>query len=122
MSAGVLLVGASPNAPLRATLWALAIGLCISSHSLVTALGARVTGNAVLYIGWNMALDVRADGGACLLSARPRRRSLVDARAAWRGISIGITALAGYGIVPWAQTFAPIAQVTKQRPPSYSGR
>ncbi len=40
VSAGVLAVGASPRAPLAATLWALACGLCIASYSLVDALGA----------------------------------------------------------------------------------
>jgi drug/metabolite transporter (DMT)-like permease len=50
ISVGVLCVGFSPRAPLRATLWALAMGACIASYSLVDALGARVAGSAALFI------------------------------------------------------------------------
>ena len=35
--------------------------------------------------------------------------------APWRGIGIGVVSFAGYGLVLWAQTFAPIAQVTALR-------
>lgn len=114
ISAGVLAVGASPRAPLRATLWALATGLCIAGYSLMDALGARVAGNAILYLGWTSGIMAIAmlsyafwrRGGAHLLegaSASP-----------WRGL-IGVISFAGYGLVLWAQTFAPIAQVTALR-------
>lgn len=115
VSLGVLCVGASPNAPLKATLWALTIGLCISSYSLVDALGARAGGDALVYVAWTsglmgvpmIAFAVWRRGGAQLLR---------DAAVApWRGIGIGIISFAGYGLVLWAQTFAPIAQVTALR-------
>ncbi len=115
VSAGVLAVGASSNAPIKATLWALAIGVSIASYSLVDALGARISGNAALYVGWTsgvmgvpmIAFSVWRRGGAQLLA---------DASVApWRGIFIGIISFAGYGLVLWAQTFAPIAQVTALR-------
>jgi drug/metabolite transporter (DMT)-like permease len=35
--------------------------------------------------------------------------------APWRGLAIGIISFLGYGIVLWAQTFAPIAQTTALR-------
>jgi drug/metabolite transporter (DMT)-like permease len=115
VSIGVLAVGASPNAPLRATLWALAIGVSISSYSLIDALGARVSGNAVLYVGWTSGIM----GVPMIAFCRWRRggkQMLVDAGVApWRGIFIGIISFAGYGLVLWAQTFAPIAQVTALR-------
>jgi uncharacterized membrane protein len=41
VSVGVLGVGLSPRAPLKASLWALSLGVCISSYSLVDALGTR---------------------------------------------------------------------------------
>ena len=115
VSAGVICVGASPNAPLRATLWAFAIGLCISGYSLNDALGARVGGNAVQYLGWTTFLmSIPMIGFA--LWRRGARRLLRDARVApWRGIAIGVISFAGYGLVLWAQTFAPIAQVTALR-------
>jgi|CXWL01.1.fsa_nt_gi drug/metabolite transporter (DMT)-like permease len=115
VSVGILLVGVSPRAPLKATLWALAVGLCISGYSLVDALGARVSGAPVLYLGWNMVLMSvvmiavawqRRGGAALLQSARV---------APIRGIGIGVISFAGYGLVLWAQTFAPIAQVTALR-------
>jgi drug/metabolite transporter (DMT)-like permease len=115
VSAGVICVGASPNAPLRATLWALAIGLCISGYSLNDALGARVGGNAAQYLGWTtLLMSIPMIGFA--LWRRGVRRLLSDAAVApWRGVAIGVISFAGYGLVLWAQTFAPIAQVTALR-------
>jgi len=47
---------------------------------------------------------------------RGAKRLLRDATVApWRGIGIGVISFAGYGLVLWAQTFAPIAQVTALR-------
>jgi drug/metabolite transporter (DMT)-like permease len=115
VSAGVLCVGASPRAPAKATLWALGIGLCIASYSLVDALGARAGGDALVYVAWTsglmgvpmIAYAIWRKGGGELLSAA--------ATAPWRGIGIGVISFAGYGLVLWAQTFAPIAQVTALR-------
>jgi drug/metabolite transporter (DMT)-like permease len=115
VSVGVLTVGASPQAPLRATLWAGAIGLCIASGSLVDALGARASGNAILFLGWSMAL-MSVPMAAFAFWRRGARRLLADAAIApWRGVAIGLISFGGYGLVLWAQTFAPIAQVTALR-------
>ena len=115
VSAGVLGVGASPNAPLRATLWALAIGVSIASYSLVDALGARVCGNAALYVGWTSGIMGVPMIAFCVWR-RGAKQLLADASLApWRGIFIGVISFAGYGLVLWAQTFAPIAQVTALR-------
>ncbi len=115
VSAGVLCVGASPRAPLKATLWALGIGVCIASYSLVDALGARVNANALVYVAWTsgimgvpmIAFAVWRRGAAQLLKD--------SAVAPLRGIGIGVISFLGYGLVLWAQTFAPIAQVTALR-------
>ncbi len=114
VSAGVLAVGASPSAPLKATLWALACGLCIAAYSLVDALGARAGGDALQYLAWHMALQSGPMMGFALWR---RGRGLLAsvAVAPWRGIAIGVVSFAGYGLVLWAQTFAPIAQVTALR-------
>jgi drug/metabolite transporter (DMT)-like permease len=115
VTAGILAVGASPRAPLRATLWALAVGLCIASYSLVDALGSRVQGSAIHYLGWNMTL-MSVVMIVVALAQRGPARLLASARVApIHGISIGIISFAGYGLVLWAQTFAPIAQVTALR-------
>lgn len=115
VSVGVFAVGASPHAPLRATLWAGAIGLCIASYSLVDALGARAAGNAVVFLGWSMAL-MSVPMAAFAFWRRGAKRLLADASVApLRGIGVGVISFAGYGLVLWAQTFAPIAQVTALR-------
>ncbi|MGD9816573.1 MAG: EamA family transporter [Hyphomonadaceae bacterium] len=115
VSLGVLLVGASPRAPLKATLWALGIGVCIASYSLVDALGARVAGDAVTYVAWTSGV-MGIPMIAFTLWRRGGRQLLSDASVApLRGIFIGIISFAGYGLVLWAQTIAPIAQVTALR-------
>lgn len=115
VSLGVLAVGASPRAPLKATLWALGIGLCIASYSLVDALGARVSGNALVYVAWTSGvMGVPMIAFTCW--RRGTKQLLTDARVApWRGLAIGVISFLGYGLVLWAQTFAPIAQVTALR-------
>ncbi len=115
VSGGVMLVGASPNAPLRATLWALAIGLCISGYSLNDALGARVAGNAIQYLGWTTFLMSIPMVGFAVWRRGPARLLTDAAVAPWRGIANGVISFAGYRLVLWAQTFAPIAQVTALR-------
>lgn len=115
VSAGVMLVGASPGAPLRATLWALAIGVTIAAYSLLDALGARAAGNAAIYLGWTTGL-MSVPMIAFALLRRGTKRLLADANVApLRGIAIGVVSFAGYGLVLWAQTMAPIAQVTALR-------
>jgi len=115
VSLGVLLVGVSPRARLRATLWALATGLCIAGYSLVDALGARAGGGAVQYIGWTTGL-MSIPMVAFAFWRRGARSLLASAAIApLRGICIGVISFAGYGLVLWAQTFAPIAQVTALR-------
>lgn len=115
VSIGVLCVGASPNAPLKATLWALLIGFCIASYSLVDALGARVGGDALVYVAWTSGV-MGVPMIAFAVWKRGGRQILRDASIApWRGIAIGVISFLGYGLVLWAQTFAPIAQVTALR-------
>ena len=115
VSLGVLCVGASPNAPLKATLWALGIGCCIASYSLVDALGARAGGDALVYVAWTSGL-MGIPMIAFSMGPRGPRQLMKDAAVApWRGIAIGVISFAGYGLVLWAQTFAPIAQVTALR-------
>ena len=114
VSVGVYCVGASPRAPLKATLWALSIGLCIASYSLIDALGARAGGDALIYVAWTSGIM----GVPMIAFAFWRRgRQLMKDAAVQpiRGLAIGVISFAGYGLVLWAQTFAPIAQVTALR-------
>lgn len=115
VSFGVLIVGASPKAPLKATLWAALIGVCIASYSLVDALGARASGQPLVYVAWTSGVM----GFPMIAFAAWRRgwtQLLTDSSIApIRGLAIGVISFLGYGLVLWAQTFAPIAQVTALR-------
>jgi drug/metabolite transporter (DMT)-like permease len=114
VSLGIITVGASPRAPWRATRWALTIGVCIGSYSLVDALGARAAHSAIIYLAWTTGIM----SVFMIVFAFWRRgaKLLVDARVApWRGIAIGVISFLGYGLVLWAQTFAPIAPTTALR-------
>ena len=115
VSAGVLCVGASPRAPLKATLWALGIGVSIASYSLVDALGARAGGDALVYVAWTSGLMAIPMIGFALWRRGPQPLLAAATKAPWRGVGIGVISFAGYGLVLWAQTFAPIAQVTALR-------
>ncbi len=112
---GVLIVGVSPNAPLKATLWALLTATTIGAYTLFDALGARITGNAAHYLGWSLLVS----GAPIFVFALARRgpAALVrDARTNWRrGLAAGLVSGVGYGIVLYAQTLAPVAQVTALR-------
>lgn len=115
VSAGVLAVGVSRRAPLRATGWALATGACIASYSLVDALGSRAAGGAAEFLG---VAQVLVALGMIAFAALRRGwpRLLKDASAApVRGVGIGVLSIGGYALVLWAQTLAPIAQVTALR-------
>lgn len=114
ISAGVLCVGFSPRASLKATLWALTIGLCIGAYSLIDALGARQSGNALVYVAWTSGIM----GVPMIAAAYWRKGQALTQQALaapWRGLAIGIISFLGYGLVLWAQTFAPIAQTTALR-------
>lgn len=115
VSLGVLCVGANRHAPLRATGWALLIAACIGSYSLVDALGARITGSALTYTGWMLFAASLPIGLFALVKRGPVRL----ARDAWRdgrrGLGAGVVSGIGYGIVLFAQTLAPVAQVTALR-------
>ena len=115
VSIGVLCVGFSPNAPLRASLWAILLGISIAGYSLNDALGARLSGNPALYVGWTSGIMGVPMIAFCLWR-RGSAQLLADAGVApIRGIAIGILSFAGYGLVLWAQTLAPIGQVTALR-------
>lgn len=115
VSLGVISVGASPGAPWRTSLWALLIAGCIGSYSLVDALGARASGDPLRYIAW-MTFGFSAPLTLFALLRRGSAAMWVAVRPQWRiGLLAGVMSSAGFGIVIWAQTRAPIAQVTALR-------
>lgn len=113
---GVLVLGLSRHAldNRRATLFALANAVVIAVYTVIDALGARASGNAVQYVvalfvldGWPFALIVLARRG----------------RAAWPYVSArwpiaaggALASLGSYGIALWAMTRAPVATVAALR-------
>ena len=115
VSLGVLFVGASRRAPLRATGWALVIGCTIGAYSLVDALGARVAGNAACYAGWMLFASSLPIAVFAILR-RGGRRLYAAARTHWqRGLGAGVVSGVGYAVVLFAQTLAPVGQVTALR-------
>lgn len=113
---GVLVLGLSRHAldNRRATLFALANALVIAVYTVVDALGARASGNALQYVvalfvldGWPFALMVLARRG---------RAAWPYARSRWPVAAGGaLASLSSYGIALWAMTRAPVATVAALR-------
>jgi len=114
--AGVLVLGLSRHAldNRRATLFALTNAVVIAVYTVIDALGARASGNAVQYVvalfvldGWPFAL---------LVLARRGRAAWPYARARWPFATGGaLASLGSYGIALWAMTRAPVATVAALR-------
>ncbi|PUB09875.1 DMT family transporter [Yoonia sediminilitoris] len=93
---------------------ALGSAMATAGYSLVDGLGARVSGDAVAYVGWLFALDAVFFTPVCLLL---RGRAVLKAdRRAWMMGSLAAGASYGaYAIAVWAMTVAPIALVAALR-------
>ncbi|MGE0332226.1 MAG: EamA family transporter [Ramlibacter sp.] len=116
VSCGVLTLGLSRHAmeSPRAVRFALANAVIIAIYTVVDAIGARLSGNALQYVvtlfvldGWPFALIVLA-----------RRRGAVwpYAKARWP-VALGgaLASFGSYGIALWAMTRAPVATVAALR-------
>ncbi len=93
---------------------ALGSALMTAGYSLVDGLGARLAGDAVLFVGWMFALDALIFTPSVLVL-----RGGAVLRSGWRDWGFGgLAALASfgaYGIAVWAMTQAPIALVAALR-------
>jgi phosphonate utilization associated putative membrane protein len=117
VSCGVLALGLSRHAidSPRAVGFALANAVVIAIYTVVDALGARASGNALQYVlalfvfdGWPFALMVFARRGGA--------RVWPYARLRWPVALLGAAAsLGSYGIALWAMTRAPVATVAALR-------
>ncbi|MBU6374152.1 MAG: EamA family transporter [Alphaproteobacteria bacterium] len=115
VSLGIMAVGVSPKAPPRATLWALITGASIATYSLVDALGARVAGDAAVYIAWS-SLGTFLPMLIYVPLRRGPRAFLEAARGRWMcGMIAGALSNIGFGIILWAQMRAPIGPITALR-------
>jgi phosphonate utilization associated putative membrane protein len=117
VSCGVLALGLSRhalNSP-RAVGFALANAVVIAIYTVVDALGARASGNALQYVlalfvldGWPFGLMVFARRGGATVWPYARGR--------WPLAILGAAAsLGSYGIALWAMTRAPVATVAALR-------
>ena len=117
VSGGVLALGLSRHAldSPRAVGFALANAIVIAVYTVVDALGARASGNALQYVvtlfaldGWPFALLVFQRRSAAVVWPYARRR--------WPAAAAGaLASLGSYGIALWAMTRAPVASVAALR-------
>lgn len=93
---------------------ALGSALMTAGYSLVDGLGARASGDAVMYVAWLFVLDAAFFTPVCVAL---RGRAVF--RASGRDWAVGALAAAGsygaYAIAVWAMTQAPIALVAALR-------
>lgn len=113
---GVMVLGLSRHAldNRRATVFALMNAVVIAIYTVIDALGARISGNALQYV---VALFV-LDGWpfAIMVLARRRGAAWVYARSRWPVAFAGaLASLGSYGIALWAMTRAPVASVAALR-------
>ncbi|MGO9080503.1 MAG: EamA family transporter [Streptosporangiaceae bacterium] len=108
LSAGRLTRAALPAAGAAAL-----TGVTIASYTLVDGLGVRQAHDPWAYAGLLFALH----GPFVALAAAARRppRRWLDRSTARSGLLAGVLSLAAYGIVLWAQTRAPLAEVAAIR-------
>jgi drug/metabolite transporter (DMT)-like permease len=115
VSLGIGAIGISRHAPLVATAWAGATGVTIATYSLLDGLGARVSGDAIAYIGASSIGTFLPITLYCFARRGfgPLAREM---RGNWlRALTAGAASNAGFGLALWAQTLAPMAYVTALR-------
>ena len=94
--------------------WAFANAAVIAIYTLIDASGARVSGNALAYVSWLIALE-----GLPFLAWVAWQRGAAAAiylHRSWRrNVLGGACSLGAYAIVLWAMTRAPVAAVAALR-------
>ncbi|MCC6305343.1 MAG: peptide ABC transporter permease [Rhodobacteraceae bacterium] len=110
MAAGALRAGEA-----RAMIpFALATAAMTAAYSLIDGTGARVAGDAALFVAWLFAADAAIFAGvtAVLCGTGPFR---AGGRVWARGAVAGLASWGAYAIAVWAMTVAPIALVSALR-------
>ena len=110
MARGVFTSGESR----RLVPYALGSAAMTAGYSLVDGLGARVAGDATLYVAWLFALDAAIFTPVCLW-LRGSGVLRADARAWGLGTLAAGASYGAYAIAVWAMTVAPIALVAALR-------
>ncbi len=94
--------------------FALGSAMATAGYSLVDGLGARVSGDAVAYVGWLFTLDALFFTPCCVL-LRGSAVLRADKRAWMMGSVAAMASYGAYAIAVWAMTVAPIALVAAIR-------
>ncbi len=110
MARGVFTSGES----LRILPFAFGSALATAGYSIVDGLGARVAGDALMFVGWMFFLDAVFFTPAALW-LRGRSVWIAPGRAWVPGATAATASFAAYAIAVWAMTLAPIALVTALR-------
>ena len=117
IGSGILLMarGALANGESR-RLVPLALGsaLATAGYSLTDGMGARVSGEAMAYVGWLFVLDALFFTPTCL-AIRGTAVLRADRRAWLVGSFAALASYGAYAIAVWAMTQAPIALVSALR-------
>lgn len=115
ISIGILTVGMSPGAHLRATAIAAIVAVTIAFYSVSDGIGVRASGSALAYNGW-VFFTIGCVTLVMALTLRRQTSIVTYAQANWRRAVVGgVLSYVSYGLVLWAMTFAPIAGVSAFR-------
>ncbi|MDJ0828074.1 MAG: EamA family transporter [Rhodobacter sp.] len=110
MAQGVFAAGESA----RLLPFALGSALATAGYSIVDGVGARISGDAVMYVAWLFVFDAVFFTPVCL-GLRGRSVWVPPGRAWAPGVAAALGSYAAYAIAVWAMTRAPIALVTALR-------
>jgi len=113
--AGLALARGLPSADdRRATALAVLTGCTIAGYTVVDAMGARASGNAIAYIAW---LNILEGPWVFIVACLKRRAAIIPyiRKYWWRGTAGGTVAAIGYGIAIWATSVSPVAHISALR-------
>ncbi|MCA3267421.1 MAG: EamA family transporter [Azospirillum sp.] len=113
--AGLALARGMPSADeRRATALAVMTGITIAAYTVVDAMGARASGNALGYIAW---LNILEGPWVFVVACLKRGGAIVPyiRKYWWRGTAGGMVAAIGYGIAIWATSVSPVAHISALR-------
>ncbi|MFC6878995.1 MULTISPECIES: EamA family transporter [Actinomadura] len=99
----------------KAVAAALLTGASIASYTLLDGIGVREAGSAASYTAWLFAIEGPVTVAALWAVRRSALHRGLAVRQVATGLGGGVIAMAGYGIVLWAQTRGALASVAALR-------
>jgi drug/metabolite transporter (DMT)-like permease len=93
--------------------WAVATGVTIAAYTIVDGLGARRSGDPIAYAA--LLFVLQGPVFIIFLAARDRSLQWMATAAARRGMLAGVLSVIAYAAVIWAQTKAPLGEVSALR-------